>query len=98
MAAEQKHALENRLLYIGNETTNSPQVPATELASGSILDEKYPVSGTLQAAHTLFSQAIAGYAVLHPLATRFADSLVIAEEGTSYHLCRQHGQNYIEAA
>lgn len=97
MAAEQKHALENRLQHIGNETANSPQVPKAELASRLILDEQYPVSGALQAAYTLFSQAIAGYAVLHPLATRFADSLVIAEEGTSYHLCRQHGQKYIEA-
>lgn len=97
MAAEQKHALENRLLYIGNKTANLPQIPATELSSELVLDEKCPVFGALQAAYTLFSQAIEGYAVLHPLATRFADSLVIAEEGTSYHLCRQHGQNYIEA-
>ena len=97
MAAEQMHALEHRLQCIGNETANSPQVLPTELASGLILDEKYPVSGALQVAYALFSQAIGGYAVLHPLATRFADSLVIAEEGTSYHLCRQHGQNYIEA-
>ena len=97
MAVAQKHALENRLQYIGNEAESSPQASATELVNRLILDERYPVSGALQAAYTLFSQAIAGYAALHPLATRFADSLVIAEEGTSYHLCRQHGQNYIEA-
>jgi hypothetical protein len=97
MAEGQKHALESRLQYIGEKTAFSPQAPATELANGLIHDEKYPVSGALQAAYTFFSQAIAGYAVLHPLATRFADSLVIAEEGTSYHLCRKHGQNYIEA-
>ena len=97
MAAGQMHALENRLQNISNETTNPTQPPAIELTSGFTLDEKYPVSGALQIAYTLSGQAIAGYAVLHPLATRFADSLVIAEEGTSYHLCRQHGQNYIEA-
>lgn len=97
IAAEQKQALENRLQNIGGEITSLTQIPATELASGLILDEKYPVSCALQVAYTFFSQAIAGYAVLHPLTTRFADSLVIADEGTSYHLCRQHGQNYTGA-
>jgi membrane-associated protease RseP (regulator of RpoE activity) len=35
--------------------------------------------------------------VLHPLATRFLDSPYVAEEGTSFHLTRQHTVNYVQA-
>ncbi|MDH3377956.1 MAG: PDZ domain-containing protein [Gammaproteobacteria bacterium] len=97
MAADQRQALETRLHVIGNNIAISNEPLITDFASGLSEDENHPVSTALEAAYTLFSQAIVGYAVLHPLATRYADSLVIAEEGTSYHLCRQHAQNYIKA-
>jgi hypothetical protein len=97
MAAEQRRALESRLQDIGGNDAFSNEALSTVIASGFGQGDNYPVSSALQAAYTLFNQAIVGYAVLHPLATRFADSLVIAEEGTSYHLCRTHAQNYIEA-
>jgi len=97
MAAEQWRALESRLQDIGGNDAISNEALSTEIASEFVQDENYPVSSALQAAYTLFNQAIVGYAVLHPLATRFADSLVIADEGTSYHLCRTHAQSYIEA-
>ncbi len=54
-------------------------------------------STALQIVYTIFNQALIGYSVLHPLATRFLDSPWIADEGTSYHLTRQHTQNYIQA-
>jgi hypothetical protein len=57
----------------------------------------YPVSTALQIIYTMFNQAIIGYSVLHVLSTRFMDSLLVADEGTSYHLTRQHMQNYIKA-
>ncbi|MDH3380384.1 MAG: PDZ domain-containing protein [Gammaproteobacteria bacterium] len=97
MAAEQRQTLEARLQDIGGNVAISNEVSSTEFASEIGQNENYPVSSALQTAYTLFNQAIVGYAVLHPLATRFADSLVIADEGTSYHLCRTHARNYIEA-
>ena len=97
MATEQRRAMESRLQDIGGNDAISNEALSTEIASGFGQGDNYPVSSALQAAYTLFNQAIVGYAVLHPLTTRFADSLVIADEGTSYHLCRTHGQNYIEA-
>jgi membrane-associated protease RseP (regulator of RpoE activity) len=45
----------------------------------------------------MLNQAVIGYSVLHPLATRFLDSPFFADEGTSYHLTRQHTQNYVQA-
>ncbi len=45
----------------------------------------------------MFNQAVIGYSVLHSLSTRFLDSALIADEGTSYHLTRQHTQNYVQA-
>ena len=57
----------------------------------------YPVSTALQIIYTMFNQAVIGYSVLHVLSTRFLDSLLVADEGTSYHLTRQHMQNYIQA-
>lgn len=97
MAADQQQTLEARLQEIGGNITISDKPLSTEFASGFSQEENHPVSAALQTAYTLFNQAIVGYAVLHPLATRFADSLVIADEGTSYHLCRQYAQNYFEA-
>lgn len=97
MAGEQRQTLETRLQVIGGNLSDSNGPRATPSASGLHEAADQPVSTALQTAYTLFNQAIIGYAVLHPLATRYADSLVVAEEGTSYHLCRQHTQNYIEA-
>ena len=97
MAADQRQILETRLQDIGGNIAISNEVLSTEFTSGFSQEVNHPVSTALQAAYTLFNQAIVGYAVLHPLATRFADSLVIADQGTSYHLCRQYAQNYIEA-
>lgn len=97
MAANQRQALETRLQDIGGKLATSNDPLATFFARGLSEEENYTVSTALQVAYTMFNQTIIGYAVLHPLATRYADSLVVAEEGTSYHLCREHGQNYIDA-
>lgn len=57
----------------------------------------YPVTTALQIMYTMFDQSIIGYSVLHSLSTRFLDSLLVADEGTSYHLARQHTQDYVRA-
>ena len=90
-------ALEIRLQVINGAVPllNEPSVALS--GSESSEDASYPVSEALQTAYTLINQAVIGYAVLHPLATRFKDSIYIADEGTSYHLSREHTKNYIEA-
>lgn len=98
IAVDQRQALETRLQEIGGKMALSNEPLATDFASGLSEKESHPVSSALQAAYTLFNQAIIGYAVLHPLATRFMDGPMTADEGTSYHFCRQHTKNYIESA
>lgn len=97
LAGNQRQALETRLQTIGGAISRTDDSSVTLSVNGSAEVAKHPVSKALQTTYTLFNQAIVGYAVLHPLATRFLDSVWIAEEGTSQHLCRQHMQNYIEA-
>jgi membrane-associated protease RseP (regulator of RpoE activity) len=72
-------------------------VPIAFAAKGLSEGENYPVSSALQIIYTLFNQAVISYSVLHPLSTRFLDSSWIADEGTSFHLTRQHTQNYFRA-
>jgi predicted metalloprotease with PDZ domain len=68
-------------------------LPVDRLSS----EADYPVSTALQIVYTMFNQAVIGYAALHSLSTRFLDSSFVAKEGTSYHLTRQHTQNYVQA-
>lgn len=97
LARTQREALEIRLQAVGGAVSllNEPSLALS--VSESSEEASYRVSEALQTAYTLLNQAIIGYAVLHPLATRFKDSIYIADEGTSYHLSREHTKNYIEA-
>lgn len=97
MSVDQRQALESRLQDIDGNIAISNESSATGFANGLSEDGNHLVSAALQAAYTLFNQAIVGYAVLHPIATRFMDGPMVADEGTSYHICRQNTQNYIEA-
>lgn len=97
LSKNQRQALETRLFTIAD---NAPQMEdaATDFAAIGLGEGgNYPVSTALQMIYTLFNQAVIGYSVLHPLATRFLDSSWIADEGTSFHLSRQHTQNYVQA-
>ena len=97
LSKDQRQALEPRLHTIAD---NAPQMkdPATGFAANGLSEGgNYPVSTALQIIHTIFNLAVMGYSVLHPLSTRFLDSVLIADEGTSYHLSRQHTQNYVQA-
>jgi hypothetical protein len=97
VSKNQRQALEARLNAIAD---NPPQlqVPATDFAiPGLSENENHPVSTVLQIIYTMLNQAVIGYSVLHPLSTRFLDSSWIADEGTSFHLSRQHTQNYVHA-
>ena len=97
LSKTQRQALETRLQTIADVvpvSKGTAGVTPVEMLSQEADD---PVSTTLQIIYTLLSQAVIGYSVLHPLSTRFLDSLLIADEGTSYHLTRQHTQNYVQA-
>ena len=93
----QRLALENRLHTISQGISQS--IGSTEvIASISLFQEAdYPISTALQIVYTMFHQAVIGYSVLHSLSTRFMDGPYIADEGTSYHLARQHTQSYINS-
>ena len=96
LSRKQRHALESRLHAIAD---NEPEMqdPVIDYAATG-LNEKMnrSISTALQIIYTMLNQAVIGYAVLHPLATRFLDSPFIAAEGTSFHLARQHTQNYVQ--
>ena len=97
LSKDQRQALETRLHAIADK---APQMkdPDTVFAANGLSEEgNYPVSTALQIIYTLLNQAVIGYSVLHPLSTRFLDSALIADEGTSFHLTRQHTQNYVQA-
>ncbi|MFZ3078634.1 MAG: PDZ domain-containing protein [Bellilinea sp.] len=98
LSRDHRQALETRLRnLIDNPSNYESQNVTSFLTNGLSMDENYPVSASLQAVYTLLNQAIIGYSVLHPLATRFLDSPYVATEGTSFHLTRQHTENYVQA-
>lgn len=97
MARGQRQALETRLQTIADAPSlskgNTGILPIERLMP----DANYPVSTALQIIYTMFNQAVIGYSALHSLSTRFLDSPFVADEGTSYHLTRQHTENYVQA-
>ena len=58
----------------------------------------HPVSKALGAAYTIVQQAVIGYSTIQPIALRAADSWVIADEGTTADISRQHTQEYLGVA
>lgn len=99
LALSRKHrtALETRFKTLTGGEPLSYELAAFPTISGLQAEADYPVTSALQQVYTLFNQAIFGYSVLHPLATRFMDSIFSDEEGTSYYLTREHTQNYVQA-
>ncbi|OLS19193.1 MAG: hypothetical protein HeimC3_30440 [Candidatus Heimdallarchaeota archaeon LC_3] len=97
LSNKHRQALETRLHTIADKETPMKN-PSTDFHANRLSEkDNFPVSTALQIIYTFFNQAVIGYSVLHPLATRFLDSPYIADEGTSYHLTRQHTQNYVQA-
>lgn len=97
MTRAQRQALKTRLQAIANTIPASKESPWFLPVDRLGQEADYPVSTALQIIYTMFNQAVIGYATLHSLSTRFLDSPFVADEGTSYHLTRQHTQNYVQA-
>ena len=93
----QRQALETRLQIIADAAPLSKGTTVVLPVDRLSQEADYPISTALQIVYTIFNQAVIGYSVLHPLATRFLDSPYVADEGTSFHLTRQHTQNYVQA-
>ena len=51
--------------------------------------------GKLHPAYTIVQEAIIGYSTIQPIALRAADRWVIADEGTTADISRQHTQEYL---
>ena len=97
LPGDQQQALETRL-YTLSDTAPQMKVLATISVTGGLSEgEEYPVSTALQIVHTMFNQAVIGYSMLTPLGTRFLDSPYSADEGTSFHLAKQHMENYTQS-
>lgn len=94
---DQRKALEKRLDTLAKNASQMKGLAAISVAGGLNKGEEYPVSMALQLVHTLFNQAVISYSILVPLGTRFLDSPYFADEGTSFHLAKQHMQNYTQA-
>ena len=97
MTKNQLYALDSRLQAIG-ENVPIPDRTTAILADIELMEQDgYPVSSALQTTYILFNHAVIGYAKLQVISIRFRDSWVVAEEGTTAHLARQHTQNYASA-
>ncbi len=62
------------------------------------LREQHPASAALRDAYAIVQEAAIGYSTIQPIATRARDSWVMANEGTTAHIARQHTQDYMAAA
>lgn len=91
-------AIEARLRNAGDDRAFVSADGASVRADRDWLSDLHPVSSSLRIAHALINEAIIGYSMIQPIATRFRDSWVIADEGTTAHIARRHTQDYVAAA
>ena len=99
MAYTHLGALCERLQTLGDEEG----IPATTIGLGDSAEigefaQLHPVSKALGVAYTIVQQAMISYSTIQPIALRAADSWVIADEGTTADISRQHTQDYLSIA
>lgn len=87
-----------RLSSAGYEDFAAPAKPTSVRSGRDWLSNLHPVSSSLRITYALLGEAIIGYSMIQPMASRFRDSWVAAEEGTTAHLARKATQDYIAAA
>lgn len=97
LTGDQRKSLEKRLLTLTEIDPRTENSTTVFTAGGLSEVEDYPVSTALQLAHAMFNQAVIAYSMLLPLGTRFRDSPWLEDEGTSFHLAKQHMENYTRA-
>ncbi|MEE8488093.1 MAG: LuxR C-terminal-related transcriptional regulator [Gemmatimonadota bacterium] len=87
-----------RLGAASNGHITLPANPASARSDRDWLSDLHPVSTSLRIAYALLNEAIIGYSMIQPIASRFRDSWLASDEGTTGHLARQHTQDYVAAA
>ena len=71
--------------------------PAPPAPSAGLADA-HPVSAAARDAYVLVQRAAIAYEALVPISNRLRDSWVMADEGTTSHIARQHMHDYIAIA
>ena len=97
-AGDHIDVIQTRLRSADDNDVVLPAKAASARADRDWLSHQHPVSSSLRIVYGLLNEAIIGYSMIQPIATRFRDSWVIADEGTTAHLARRHTQDYLAAA
>ena len=67
----------------------SPQSAPLEFA------DLHPIADSHCVIYSLLGEAVIRYSAMQSIANRFADSWVVADEGTTAHITRDHAQEYV---
>ncbi|MCH8224170.1 MAG: PDZ domain-containing protein, partial [Chloroflexi bacterium] len=97
-AGDHINRIQTRLCNAGGGDVTLAANATSVRADRDWLSDLHPVSSSLRVAYTLINEAIIGYSMIQPIAFRFRDSWVVADEGTTAHLARRHTQDYLAAA
>ncbi len=97
LARDHIGAIRARLSSASDDVTASVN-PTSARSDRDWLSDLHPVSSSLRTAYALLNEAIIGYSMIQPITSRFRDSWLAADEGTTGHLTRKHTQDYVAAA
>lgn len=98
MACTHLEALCDRMQVTPDDDPNARSGVNGLSPSQSQFSELHPVSNALGIAYTIVQEAIIGYSTIQPISLRAKDSWVMADEGTTAHIARQHTQDYLGLA
>lgn len=98
LAHDHVETIHARLGITGNGHVKLPANPASARSGRDWLSDLHPVSSSLRIAYSLLNEAIIGYSMIQAIASRFRDSWLAANAGTTAHLARQHTQDYVAAS
>ncbi len=87
-------AIRVRLRAADSDGGVEPDFTSPPFAENVWLADLHPISSSLRTMFALLNEAIIGYSMIQPIASRFRDSWVIASEGTTGHIARSHTQKY----
>lgn len=95
MAGDHINSIRDRLVSADGSDPGAPANNAQPRSGETWLSDLHPVSSSLRVMYTRLNEAVIGYSMITPIATRARDSSAIADEGTTMHVTRQHTQDYM---
>ncbi len=98
LAGDHIDAILARINSASDDAFTAPAHPSLARSGGTWLSDFHPISSSLRQTYALLNEAIIGYSMIQPIATRFRDSPMAADTGTTAHITRQHTQDYLAAA